>query len=47
MDIFAKLLVQENMMPVLYQHIMKHVQHYNLMDNSTSMEMIKVWFGFA
>jgi hypothetical protein len=30
------------MMSVLYQHILKHVQHYSLRDNSTTVEMIKV-----
>ncbi|KAI7892214.1 uncharacterized protein EV154DRAFT_201593 [Mucor mucedo] len=38
---FARLIVQENLMPFLYQHIKKHVRHYNLTDNATSMEMIK------
>lgn len=30
------------MLPVLYKHILKHVEHYNREDNSTSIEMIKV-----
>ncbi|KAI9259156.1 hypothetical protein EDC94DRAFT_612496 [Helicostylum pulchrum] len=29
------------MLPVLYKHILKHVEHYNREDNSTSIELIK------
>lgn len=42
MEIFAKLIVKVNMLPLLYKHLMKHVEHYYLNDDSTSMEMIKV-----
>ncbi|KAG2232251.1 hypothetical protein INT48_000901 [Thamnidium elegans] len=40
-EIITELIVKENMLPVLYKHILKHVKHYNREDNSTSLETIK------